>query len=278
MRVAVLIYSMMSLYMLIPLIPPLHLLMPLNESRPYIHLFDIDYSFDREMYYYPTLLNSYVTIVAAVSTMVVTDTSYIALVQHACGLFAAIGSCIVHRHQNHSFLSFSENFNLIQRNTTIFSLFSLYINIRFNFLVNKLLIVFQRCRLENLTSERRKASRYAKDVEVVCKKCELTNHDDKIYRELIFLLQKHQLILEWVLSCVATHRVPTAGYFTYSMWILFVYTFQICRFVRVLVSMVFPFDDLFPFHHYESLGNSNECAIVKLKCCRSEIIFDRSWI
>ncbi|KAL0118816.1 hypothetical protein PUN28_009467 [Cardiocondyla obscurior] len=89
---AVIIYSLMSLYMLIPVTPKLmDIFLPLNQSRPYKYLFDVDYSFDREVYYYPVLIYSYLTTVMAVSVMVVTDTSYLSLAQHACGLFAAIG-------------------------------------------------------------------------------------------------------------------------------------------------------------------------------------------
>jgi len=85
------IYSL-SLYMLIPVTPQLlDLLMPLNKSRSYKYLFDVKYSFDREMYYYPALFYSYLMAVMTMSIMVITDTSYISLAQHACGLFAAIG-------------------------------------------------------------------------------------------------------------------------------------------------------------------------------------------
>lgn len=110
MRVAVMIYTLMSLYMLIPVTPQLlDFLMPLNKSRPYKYLFDIDYSFDREVYYYPVLLHSYLTAVMTMSIMIVTDTSYMSLTQHACGLFAAIGYYI---HITH----FLRNFNLIWKN------------------------------------------------------------------------------------------------------------------------------------------------------------------
>ncbi|XP_011637959.2 uncharacterized protein LOC105427760 [Pogonomyrmex barbatus] len=94
---AVLIYSLTSLYMLIPITPQLlDLLKPLNKSRPHKYLFDIDYSFDREVYYYPVLLHSYLTTVITMSVMIITDTIYMAFAQHACSLFAAIG----HRLEN----------------------------------------------------------------------------------------------------------------------------------------------------------------------------------
>ncbi|XP_018404979.1 PREDICTED: uncharacterized protein LOC108781503 [Cyphomyrmex costatus] len=97
MGVAVMIYSLMSLYMLIPVTPQLlDRFIPLNKSRPYKYLFDIDYSFDREVYYYPVLLHSYLTTVLTMSLMIITDTSYISFAQHACSLFAAVG----HRLEN----------------------------------------------------------------------------------------------------------------------------------------------------------------------------------
>ncbi|KAL0118817.1 hypothetical protein PUN28_009467 [Cardiocondyla obscurior] len=144
---AVIIYSLMSLYMLIPVTPKLmDIFLPLNQSRPYKYLFDVDYSFDREVYYYPVLIYSYLTTVMAVSVMVVTDTSYLSLAQHACGLFAAIG-----------------------------------------------------CRLESLTSEVNfnRTSYHIKYTKVPNNERNSAN-EDKIYRELILLLWKHQLTIEYV--------------------------------------------------------------------------------
>jgi len=74
--------------------------MPLNKSRPYKYLFDVDFSFDREVYYYPVLLFSYLTTVITMSVMVITDTSYISLAQYACVLFAAIYSTHFQRNFN----------------------------------------------------------------------------------------------------------------------------------------------------------------------------------
>lgn len=116
------IYSLSSLYMLIPVTPQLlDLIAPLNKSRPYKYLFDIDYSFDREVYYYPVLLHSYLTIVVAMGLMIITDTSYLSLAQHACSLFAAIGYRIpiaLHflrnfNFRNLSFISVTENYALV---------------------------------------------------------------------------------------------------------------------------------------------------------------------
>lgn len=92
MQVAVAIYSLMSLYILIPVTPQIFdILVPLNESRPYKYLFDVQYSFDREVYYYPVLVYSYFMTVMGIIIMIVTDTSYMSLMHYACGLFVAIG-------------------------------------------------------------------------------------------------------------------------------------------------------------------------------------------
>ncbi|XP_011708218.1 PREDICTED: uncharacterized protein LOC105462966 [Wasmannia auropunctata] len=94
---AVMIYSLMSIFMLMPLMPQLlDLLMPLNTSRPRIYLFDIDYSFDRDEYFYPVLFHSYTLTVLSMTAMVIVDTSYLMFTLHACGLFASIG----HRLEN----------------------------------------------------------------------------------------------------------------------------------------------------------------------------------
>ncbi|XP_020299629.1 odorant receptor 4-like [Pseudomyrmex gracilis] len=90
---SVLVYSLMSLYMLIPVTPQLlDLVKPLNKSRPYKYLFDIDYSFEREEYYYFVLLHAYITTVVTMSIMITVDALYMVFAEHACGLFAAIGS------------------------------------------------------------------------------------------------------------------------------------------------------------------------------------------
>ncbi|KAG5306985.1 OR9A protein, partial [Acromyrmex insinuator] len=146
--VAVMIYSLMSLYMLIPVTPQLlDLFIPLNKSRSYKYLFDIDYSFDREVYYYPVLLHSYLTTVLTMSLMVITDTSYMSLAQHACSLFAAVGH-----------------------------------------------------RLENLVPESnsKKNNYFVEDVkDVICDKSNSRDYEDQTYHELVLLLRKHQLSIQY---------------------------------------------------------------------------------
>ncbi|XP_025158114.1 odorant receptor 4-like isoform X2 [Harpegnathos saltator] len=148
---AVSLYTLMSLYMLIPIIPKLlDLVKPLNKSRPNEYLFDVDYSFDRDEYYYVSLLHSYLTTVMTISIMVIIDTIYIVFAQHVCSLFAAIGR-----------------------------------------------------RLENLGINSKESDWLIENIEMTRERrgsmdCILLNKDDEVYRELIVILQKHQLSIEYV--------------------------------------------------------------------------------
>lgn len=82
----------MNLYMLIPVAPKLlNLVKPLNESRPNGYLFDVEYSFDKDNYYYAVLVHSYLITIMGIGVLVVIDTIYLVFAQHACSLFAAIG-------------------------------------------------------------------------------------------------------------------------------------------------------------------------------------------
>ncbi|XP_024889762.1 uncharacterized protein LOC112466106 [Temnothorax curvispinosus] len=96
------IYMSMSLYLIIPVSPQImDIVMPLNDSRPRKFLLEVEYRVDREKYYYPILLHSYVAITAIISIMVCVDTTYIAYVQHGCSLFAAIGHRLEHISKGH---------------------------------------------------------------------------------------------------------------------------------------------------------------------------------
>ncbi|XP_070157815.1 odorant receptor 13a-like isoform X1 [Polyergus mexicanus] len=140
------IYTLMCFYLLIPVTPQLlNIIKPLNKSRPYKYLFDVDYGIDKEIYYYPILIYSYLTTVMNISILVVVDTSYMMFVQHACSLFAAIG----HRLENIT-LDLNSKKN--------------------NQLINK----------DDLTDY----IQYDKD--------------DDIYHELVLVLWKHQLSIEYV--------------------------------------------------------------------------------
>lgn len=89
---AVFIYTALITFMAIPLTPKiLDVLMPLNESRSVIFVFEAEYGIDKEKYYYPILLHSYLSVVITIGIMVNIDTLYIVLTLHGCSLFSAIG-------------------------------------------------------------------------------------------------------------------------------------------------------------------------------------------
>ncbi|XP_072762599.1 uncharacterized protein [Anoplolepis gracilipes] len=150
---AFVIYILMCFFLLIPVMPLLlNIVKPLNKSRPYKYLFDIDYGFDREAYYYPILIYTYLTTIMNISILVIVDTSYMMFVQHACSLFAAIGH-----------------------------------------------------RLENITSDlnSEKNNRFVKDVQLTYNQrnledCIQYDNDDEIYHELVLVLWKHQISIEYV--------------------------------------------------------------------------------
>ncbi|KYN26701.1 Odorant receptor 49b [Trachymyrmex cornetzi] len=84
-------------YLLIPLIPRiLDVVKPLNESRPLIYVYSVEYRVDKEKYYYPILLHCYATTLITITIAFTVDTTYIMCVLHACSLFIAIS----HRLEN----------------------------------------------------------------------------------------------------------------------------------------------------------------------------------
>ncbi|KAG5332520.1 OR22B protein, partial [Acromyrmex heyeri] len=84
-------------YLLIPLIPRiLDIVKPLNESRPLIYVYSVEYRVDKEKYYYPILLHCYATSLITIIILFTIDTTYIMCVLHVCSLFIAIS----HRLEN----------------------------------------------------------------------------------------------------------------------------------------------------------------------------------
>ncbi|KYM85888.1 hypothetical protein ALC53_04378 [Atta colombica] len=78
-------------YLLIPLIPRiLDVVKPLNESRPLIYVYSVEYRVDKEKYYYPILLHCYATSLITIIILFTIDTTYIMCVLHVCSLFIAI--------------------------------------------------------------------------------------------------------------------------------------------------------------------------------------------
>lgn len=81
----------LTFYLLIPLMPRiLDILIPLNESRPLAYVYQAEYRVDKEKYYYPIVLHSYITSITTVVILFTVDTTYIVCVLHTCSLFSAI--------------------------------------------------------------------------------------------------------------------------------------------------------------------------------------------
>ncbi|XP_011309690.1 odorant receptor 13a-like isoform X1 [Fopius arisanus] len=89
---AYLIFSVVPLKQVI-----LDALIPLNESRPKIFIFDVDYSIygiDALEYYYPTLIHSCFSSMIVLHMIVTVDTFVLVMVEHCCGLFETIGGIL----------------------------------------------------------------------------------------------------------------------------------------------------------------------------------------
>ncbi|XP_067209638.1 odorant receptor 49b-like [Linepithema humile] len=82
------IFGFVWSYSLIPLIAPiLDVISPLNETRPKKFPQLGEYFLNQEKYYYPLMLNICVGYVACVSIAVATETMYVLLVEHICGMY-----------------------------------------------------------------------------------------------------------------------------------------------------------------------------------------------
>ncbi|XP_020285593.1 uncharacterized protein LOC109855577 [Pseudomyrmex gracilis] len=58
--------------------------------------FRVEYGHTIDRYFYPILIHGYLTVFSHVTATVATDTLYISLVQHACGMFSVVGDvCII---------------------------------------------------------------------------------------------------------------------------------------------------------------------------------------
>ncbi|XP_024868521.1 odorant receptor 9a-like [Temnothorax curvispinosus] len=82
-------YSALVFFMLVPLQPLLLGSSSNDTTRPLLH--QVEYYIDMEKYYFPILIHGYVTAVICVSIAIATDTMYVIVVQHVCGLFMIIG-------------------------------------------------------------------------------------------------------------------------------------------------------------------------------------------
>ncbi|KAL6441750.1 hypothetical protein ACFW04_003686 [Cataglyphis niger] len=89
---AVYINIFVVMFMLIPVMPKiLDIIIPLNESRPTIHVLEGEWGVDKEKYYLPILLHCYLAAIISTRCMVNVDTMYIVCVLHGCSLFNAVG-------------------------------------------------------------------------------------------------------------------------------------------------------------------------------------------
>ncbi|XP_050445518.1 uncharacterized protein LOC126848573 [Cataglyphis hispanica] len=88
---AVYINVFVVMFMSIPVIPKiLDIIIPLNESRPTIHVLEGEWGVDKEKYYLPILLHCYLAAIISTRCMVNVDTMYIVCVLHGCSLFNAV--------------------------------------------------------------------------------------------------------------------------------------------------------------------------------------------
>lgn len=82
----------MILYMTLPVMPSIIAsFMSANQTQIYGLLFHVEAVLDTKKYYYYILLHSYYTTFFMITIPVAVDSMMIAYVQHACGLFQAIG-------------------------------------------------------------------------------------------------------------------------------------------------------------------------------------------
>ncbi|XP_014468355.1 PREDICTED: odorant receptor 85f-like, partial [Dinoponera quadriceps] len=98
---AAIMYSSMSMYMTLPIIPSIVAFFTnANQTQMYGLLYHVETIFNVERYYYFILLHSYYTTFFLMTIPVATDSMLVIYVQHACGLFEAIGYQLENIKQN----------------------------------------------------------------------------------------------------------------------------------------------------------------------------------
>ncbi|XP_011697488.1 PREDICTED: uncharacterized protein LOC105455686 [Wasmannia auropunctata] len=90
---SILIYVMMSMFIMIPSLGPmlLDIVLPLNKSRPRNIALYNEFGIDRDKYFVPIFLYTSLIITTGMSIMVAVDTMHVACTAHACSLFQLIG-------------------------------------------------------------------------------------------------------------------------------------------------------------------------------------------
>ncbi|XP_025075185.1 uncharacterized protein LOC112552926 [Pogonomyrmex barbatus] len=88
----VIIYGSTCLYMILPVTPSIVAILT-NPNQTHIHglLYHVEAVLDTKKYYYIILLHSYYATFFLMTIPVAADSMMIAYIQHACGLFQAIG-------------------------------------------------------------------------------------------------------------------------------------------------------------------------------------------
>nr|AXM05166.1 odorant receptor [Campoletis chlorideae] len=90
---SVCMYMTLITFVFMPVMPKLmDVIMPLNESRPLVYPLPLSYgNINVEKYYIPIMIHADYAVFITVTTIVAMDTTYTVYVQHACGMFAAVG-------------------------------------------------------------------------------------------------------------------------------------------------------------------------------------------
>ncbi|XP_070165313.1 odorant receptor 85f-like isoform X2 [Polyergus mexicanus] len=90
---SMLIYVMMSMFIIIPTLGPmlLDIVLPLNESRSRHFAVYAEYGIDQNKYFVEIFLYTTIMITVGMAIMVSVDTMHIACTAHACSLFQVVG-------------------------------------------------------------------------------------------------------------------------------------------------------------------------------------------
>lgn len=86
------LFGSLAIYLLIPVMPQLSdIVLPLNETRQRVFLYQTEYFIDVESHYYTILLHTYSGTVMTICTVVATDSMFVGYIQHICGKLAIVG-------------------------------------------------------------------------------------------------------------------------------------------------------------------------------------------
>lgn len=90
-HIAVLMYSIMLIFILIPLTPVfLDIVIPLNESRPRFFAIEVEFKVNKDEYFLPIFCYTTFAVMAGTKIVMANDAMHVACTAHACSLFAAV--------------------------------------------------------------------------------------------------------------------------------------------------------------------------------------------